>query len=379
MAPRRLLTTTGWRDVGARALERAGVQGVPVEERLHITLQPWIDGSGVSIRLDIGTAIFRTTPDDARRAAAEEHLASLPDDAIWIWCDGSAEGGVAAGGSGALIDPPSGDSVELRAAAGKVCSSTRAELVAMRMALEAVRRREDDLPLVVCSDSQAALATLASGAGAQTTALGAALWDLLLELSAGGRRVHLQWVPAHCGLPGNETADRLAKEASSLPQDDVHVDVRTITRAVGRSASKAWRRSWNDSLFRRIMEDRMPSPVQESRDDAVNVHQLRTGHWGRASSYLHRIGRNPSRACRQCSVPRCPAALCLVCREGPDTPEHVLLECPCLAGVRLCLLGNIRPEATQLWDGGAVAALARGYLWHRKPLATVDASRPEES
>ena len=90
-------------------------------------------------------------------------------------------------------------------------------------------------------------------------------------------------------------------------------------------------------------------------------------------------GRNPSRACRQCSVPRWPAALCLVCREGPDTPEHVLLECPCLAGVRLRLLGNIRPEATQLRDGGAVAALARGYLWHREPLATVDASRPEEN
>ena len=224
----------------------------------------------------VGTAILRTTPDDARRAAAEEHLASLPDGAIWIWCDGSAEGGVAAGGNGALIDPPSGDSVELRAAAGKVCSSTRAELVAMRMALEAVRRREDDLPLVVCSDSQAALATLASGAGAQTTALGAALWDLLLELSAGGRRVHLQWVPAHCGPPGNETADRLAKEASSLPQDDVHVDVRTITRAVGRSASKAWRRSWNDSLFRRIIEDRMPNPVLNSGGSLRTGCQIRS-------------------------------------------------------------------------------------------------------
>ena len=132
-APRRLLTTTGWRDVGARALERAGVQGVPVEERLHITLPLWIDGPGVSNRLDIGIAILRTTPDDARPAAAEEHLASLPDGAmaIWIWCNGSAEGGVAAGGSGALIDPPSGDSTELRAAAGKVCSSTRAMLVAI--------------------------------------------------------------------------------------------------------------------------------------------------------------------------------------------------------------------------------------------------------
>ena len=162
------------------------------------------------------------------------------------------------------------------------------------MSLEEVRQREEELPLVVCSDSQATLATLASSAGAQTTALGAALWDLLLMLSAGGRQVHLQWVPTHCGLPGNETVDRLAREASSLPQDNVPVDVRTINRAVSRSASP-WRRSWNDSLFRRIMGDRMPRPVLETRNDAVNVHQLRAGHWGRAASYLHRIGRNQSR------------------------------------------------------------------------------------
>ena len=30
----------------------------------------------------------------------------------------------------------------------------------------------------------------------------------------------------------------------------------------------------------------------------------------------------------------CPAELCLVCREEADTPEHVLLRCPCLAGAR---------------------------------------------
>ena len=96
-----------------------GRPGRGVTAQVHITLPHCIDGSGVSIRLDIGTAILRTTPDDARRAAAEEHLGSLPDGAIWIWCDGSAEGWVAAGGSGALIDPPSDDSVELRAAAGE--------------------------------------------------------------------------------------------------------------------------------------------------------------------------------------------------------------------------------------------------------------------
>ena len=127
----------------------------------------------------------------------------------------------------------------------------------MSIALEEVRRCEEDLPRVVCSDSRTALATLASNAGAQTTTFGAALWGFLLELSAGGRQVHLQWASAHFGLPGNETADRLAKEASSLPQDDVSVDVRTFTYAVGRSASRTWYRSWNGSLFRRIIGVRM--------------------------------------------------------------------------------------------------------------------------
>ena len=114
-----------------------------------------------------------------------------------------------------------------------------------------------------------------------------------------------------------------------MPQDAVPVDVRNITRAVGRTATRAWRRSWPDSFFRRIMGDRMPKPVlSEARDDAVNVHQLRAGHWGRSSSYLHRIGRNPTRACQQCDDLGCPAARCLVCREGPDTPEQYCWSAP---------------------------------------------------
>lgn len=113
----------------------------------------------------------------------------------------------------------------------------------------------------------------------------------------------------------------------------------------------------------------MPKPVlSESRNDAVDVHQLRAGHWSRSQSYLHRIGRRPSPDCQQCSDLRCPAARCLVCREGSDTPEHVLLKCPCLAGARLRLFGTINPTPSQLRDGGAVAALARGYIRHQEPL-----------
>ena len=196
-APRRLRTTTGWRDAGRGAAARAGVPETLVEERLHITLPPWTENPRVTIRMDVDADVRRTAHDDVRRAAAERHLATLPDRAIWIWSDGSAEGGVSAGGGGALITLPSGEEKKIRTPAGSVCSSTRAELVAMRATLEEVQQLGDDLdetPLILCTDSQAALATLATGAGAQKSALGAAIWRLLTSAS-GGRQVHLQWVP----------------------------------------------------------------------------------------------------------------------------------------------------------------------------------------
>ena len=73
-----------------------------------------------------------------------------------------------AGGGVALITLPSGEEGEVRTPAGAVCSSTRAELVAMRSALEELRNLGAALErtsVVRCTVSQAALATLATGAG----------------------------------------------------------------------------------------------------------------------------------------------------------------------------------------------------------------------
>jgi len=305
-----------------------------------------------------------------RRAAAEKCLAALPPDATWIWTDGSAEAGVARGGGGAVICLPSGEEHEVRVPAGSMCSSTRAELCALRAALRtAVELEADSRTVVICTDSQAALRLLEGGPAAQGSVLGAEIWSSLLTLRGGGRAVHLQWVPSHCGLPGNERADVLAGEASALPQVDTPTDVRTAMKTVVRAATHRWKLDWPAGLFRSIMGDRLPTPVPgDDRDAAINVHQLRAGHWGRAESYLHRIGRRPTPECEQCSNRGCPASLCIVCREEADTPEHVLLRCPCLAGARLRLLGTIYPAPDRLRDADVVAALAAGYLRHKEPL-----------
>ena len=73
-------TTREWRDAGTGALTRAGADAVPVEERLHhVTIPPWVDGSRVHFRADIGLGA----------PSAERHLTTLPDDALWMWSDGS--------------------------------------------------------------------------------------------------------------------------------------------------------------------------------------------------------------------------------------------------------------------------------------------------
>ena len=127
----------------------------------------------------------------------------------------------------------------------------------------------------------------------------------------------------------------------------------------------------------------MPTPVSGvDRGLAVDVHQLRAGHCSMSCQYLHRIGRLPARTCpgcprcpgcpggcQGCPDPRCPAAECAVCKEEADTPEHILLRCPCLSGLRLKLTGNIFMRETQLQSGDVVAALARGFRHHQEPMA----------
>ena len=369
-APSRLKTTVGWRTVGREALAQVGAERVRVEERLTATIPPWIHTGSISFCLDIGPGGRRDSPEQVRKETADRILACLPQQATWVWTDGSAEGGVSLGGGGAIICLSSGETQDVRVAAGSLCSSTRAELCALKAALETVRSiaGHQDEPLVVCTDSQAALRLLEGGAAAQTSPLGAAIWQHLIEISAA-TDVYLQWVPAHCGLRGNERADTLAKEASGLPQETSSVDMRTLTKAVSRHVTRKWQESWPDGLFKSMMRGRLPPPISElDRESAVNVHQLRAGHWGLSEQYLHRIGRRPDPACQQCPDKTCPAARCIVCNEEADTPEHILLRCPSLEGLRLREAGVIDLKPEQLRDGGLVATLAAGYLRHKGPL-----------
>jgi ribonuclease HI len=60
----------------------------------------------------------------------------------------------------------------------------------------------------ICSDSRAALAALA-----KTTTESSLVWECMQVLEKQSK-VTLMWIPRHQEIPGNEEADRLAKEGA---------------------------------------------------------------------------------------------------------------------------------------------------------------------
>ncbi|KAF0295398.1 Gag-Pol polyprotein [Amphibalanus amphitrite] len=249
-------------------------------------------------------------------------------------------------------------------------------MVALATALNwLLDRPEEDPgdPVMLCTDSQSALSALRAGPAAQQSRLGATIWQALLTLAERGRRAHLQWVPSHCGLEGNERADTLAKEAARLPQESAPLDVRTVHRAAARSARARVAARWPEGWYRDLMGSRPPPPVTGlDRARAADVHQLRAGHWSASAQYLHRIGRSPGVRCEQCNNHGCPAAQCPICKEEADTPRHVLARCPALMGTRMRVLGSIHPHLMDLRDDDVVAALAAAARSLQSRSATFD-------
>ena len=362
-ASTRLRAVTGWRCVGEEVWRAADISP-PIEPILVQPDPPWEPVPPVTIRLDIGAALPPAASDEQRRDAASQHLAALPQCATWVWTDGSATDGVTNGGTGALIEWPDGGELEVRTPAGSICSSFRAEMLALHSALSHLRENpaHTEDPIVVCTDSQSALASLREGPSAQSSPLGIDIWRTLRGLSEGGRQIVLQWVPSHCSLRGNERADSIAKEASSLDQTTATVDVRTAHRAAARLARTRTIQAWPAGWYRLLMGARLPPPVAGGdRQAAVDVHQLRAGHWTTSTQWRHRVGQAPSRQCKQCDNPQCSAARCRVCREEADTPKHVVLRCPALMSTRYKLLGCLYPEMEDVRSADVVAALGAAY------------------
>ena len=99
----------------------------------------------------------------------------------------------------------------------------------------------------------------------------------------------LQWIPSHCGIRGNEAADRLAKAGSDQTQGDSSISYKEQKQIL----KTTFHQKWKDRLG---IQDETDSLASLTRAQQVTMFRLRTGHCG-LLAHLYRIGRSHTDEC----------------------------------------------------------------------------------
>jgi ribonuclease HI len=176
--------------------------------------------------------------------------------------------------------------------------------------------------------------------------------EILRQIISTMDRVHthtesettIHWIPAHTGVPGNESADEAAKKAAegdTFARGDLGSPPSKTLAAVRTKANQAWQKEWKDTWEKSSKGRHSFMFTREPTVKTLELHaklakprssigiQLRTGKIG-LGEFLY------GRRVPGFETPRCS------CNQGNQTVQHVLLTCRRWAREREEAFGNLR-------------------------------------
>ncbi|KAJ0182276.1 hypothetical protein K1T71_001645 [Dendrolimus kikuchii] len=222
------------------------------------------------------------------------------------------------------------------------CTVYQAELLAICRATEEILASPED-SFGIYSDSRSALQTVTNWSSTHHLAVTAR--KNLMESMAMGKGVSLFWVKAHAEVKENDRADALAKAAARTLKVKPHYDrcpVSFVKRMIRMGTLDEWNRRFRDEPTASVTKFFFPNTecaYKTIRRVGITslTTQIFTGHGG-FSEYLNRFKLKEDPSC--------------VCEPGvPETPLHIVFECPLFAVERnnaeITLRTEIKKENVQ--------------------------------
>ena len=201
-----------------------------------------------------------------------------------------------------------------------------AELIAIRMAITAFQETTDKYGNVyIFADNQSAIQAVDT----PMRQSGQYIIEEILDIIDGIHErtpaciVHIEWVPGHKNIEGNEKADQAAKTAATPNSISSNITMKSAqNRSIQSMAKTKWEAEWrtgreNARRLRNMSQypDTTTGPkLYEAlqRKHAVCIARLRTGHC-HLNEYLHRFNIIETAECE--------------CGAEKETIDHFLLNC----------------------------------------------------